>query len=236
MVPETLQQMFDVSPAQWMVGCTKWWKWLLPSGGVIFRCRRRRCAGRDAAEVEAHCDRCPAQRHPEIRRGFPVSGRQRSSGYSFLHALCRDALYRKVPAGRRSRLHGMLARAEERLYASDPKRIAAELAGHLGIFPCRGHCPRLRFCAWPRTAPIPASPRKKPCGIWSAHSPWSNGCVRTIGPRRAWTCSHSAHCCECPTGTCKVRLWIIRSWCRKPACPAPGIAKAGRCSKASTPS
>src|SRR5215472_8332284 len=56
-----------------------------------------------------------------------------SSGYSFIHVLCRDALYRRVGAARRSHLHGLLARAEERLYAADPKRAAGELAGHFEI-------------------------------------------------------------------------------------------------------
>ena len=47
--------------------------------------------------------------------------------------LCRDSLYRRLPFSRRSRLHGAIARAAEALYAADPIRIAAELAGHFEL-------------------------------------------------------------------------------------------------------
>jgi hypothetical protein len=47
--------------------------------------------------------------------------------------LCRDALYRRLPPGRQSRLHGSLGNAIESLYASDPSRVAAELAGHFEL-------------------------------------------------------------------------------------------------------
>src|SRR5215831_4916629 len=90
--------------------------------------------GRDAADVESQCEEL-VRRNVILKHGetFRFPDGNESPGYSFLHALCRDALYRRVPAGRRSRLHGLLALAEERLYESDPKRAAGELAGHFEL-------------------------------------------------------------------------------------------------------
>src|SRR5262249_53922189 len=90
--------------------------------------------GWDPSEVESLCEAL-SRRHVILKRGAAVGfpDGSESPGYSFLHALCRDALYRRISAGRRSRLHGMLGRAKEQLYASDPKSIGAELAGHFEL-------------------------------------------------------------------------------------------------------
>ena len=228
MVPETLQQMFERQSGQLDSRVQEMLEMAAVDGESFSVAAAAAALNRDAAEVEAQCGNRPAQRDPEIRRAFPVPGRQRIPGYSSLHALCRDALYQKVPAGRRSRLHGMLARAEERLYASDPKRIAAELAGHFEMSGDIAHA--IRFCAWPRTAPIPASPRKKPCGIWSAHSPWSNGCVRTIGPDAHGPARTARTAANVLLGPARCGCGY-QEWVQEPARPAPGSRKPGAARK-----
>src|SRR5262249_35089872 len=90
--------------------------------------------GWDTPTVESRCETLVRQ-HVILKRGgtgrFPDG--MESSGYSFVHALCREALDRIIPPGRRARLHGLLAAAEEKLYAADPERIAGEIAGHFEI-------------------------------------------------------------------------------------------------------
>ncbi|PWU06032.1 MAG: hypothetical protein C5B51_13140 [Terriglobia bacterium] len=131
LVPETLQQMFERQAAQLNAGEQEMLDVAAVAGESFSVASIAAAVGRDAAEVESDCERL-VRRHLILKHGeefrFPDGGE--SPGYSFLHALCRDALYRRIPIGRRSRLHGQLGRAEERLYASDPKRVATQLAGH----------------------------------------------------------------------------------------------------------
>jgi hypothetical protein len=90
--------------------------------------------GWDSTEVESLCEGL-LKRQVILRRGQAVrypDGAE-SPGYCFLHGLCRDTLYRRIPAGRRSRLHGLLGRADEQLHATDPARVAAELAGRFEL-------------------------------------------------------------------------------------------------------
>ena len=140
MVPETLQQMFErqaaqLSPSeQEMLDCAA-------AAGEMFAVSSVAAAlGRDAADLETQCEQL-VSRHMILKRGdlvrFPDGAE--SAGYAFVHALCRDALYRRIPPGRRSRLHSRLGQAEEQLYAADLKRVAAQLAGH---FELAGALPR----------------------------------------------------------------------------------------------
>ena len=134
LLPETLQQMFERQAAQ-LSGPEQEMLDAAASSGESFSVAVVALAlGRDAADVESACESL-VRRHLILKRAemlrFPDGAE--SPGYSFLHALCRDALYRRVPPGRRSRLHGHLGRAEEQLYASDPNRVAAQLAGHFGL-------------------------------------------------------------------------------------------------------
>ena len=89
---------------------------------------------RDGAEVENTCEAL-VRRQVVLKRAEPIRfpDGAGSSRYSFLHVLCRDALYRRLLPSRQSRLHGLLGNAAEVLYASDPSRIAAELAGHFEL-------------------------------------------------------------------------------------------------------
>jgi predicted ATPase len=133
-VPNTLQQMFEhqaahlTQPEQDMLAAAA------VAGESFNIASVASILGVDPAAVESLCESLVRQqiilKHSEVVR-FPDG--IESSGYSFIHVLCRDALYRRVPAGRRSRLHGLLAQAEERLYAADPRRVAGELAGHFEI-------------------------------------------------------------------------------------------------------
>ncbi|MBL8700063.1 MAG: AAA family ATPase [Alphaproteobacteria bacterium] len=53
-----------------------------------------------------------------------------ATGYRFLHALYRQAIYERVPAARRSELHRRIGEREERAYGDKAGSIAAELAIH----------------------------------------------------------------------------------------------------------
>jgi predicted ATPase len=133
-VPDTLQQMFErqasqlSDPEQQMLDAAAIAGESFSIAGVAAT------LGWDPAQVESLCEAL-VRRQVILKRGdlvrFPDG--TESAGYSFLHALCRDALYRRIPSGRRARLHGLLGNAEEQLYASDPKRISAELAGRFEI-------------------------------------------------------------------------------------------------------
>src|SRR5262249_42125455 len=108
-VPDTIQQMFERQAAQLTeseqamldTAAVTGWSFPIPTIATAL--------GRDAAQGEVLCEAL-ARRHlirkraPAVR--FPDG--TESPAYSFLHALCRDALYRRIPAGRRlaSRLVG----------------------------------------------------------------------------------------------------------------------------------
>ena len=133
-VPETLQQMFERQAGRLDRGVQEVLEMAAAAGESFSVAGVAGALGRDAAEVESQCDEL-VRRQVILKPGemFRFPDGNESPGYSFLHALCRDALYRRVPAGRRSRLHGMLGLAEEKLYESDPKRTAGELAGHFEL-------------------------------------------------------------------------------------------------------
>jgi DNA-binding winged helix-turn-helix (wHTH) protein len=133
-VPETLQQMFERQSGQLDARAQEMLEMAAVAGEAFSVAGVAAALNRDAAEVESQCDEL-VRRNVILKpgEGFRFPDGNESPGYSFLHALCRDALYRKLPTGKRSRLHGMLALAEEKLYESDPKRIAAELAGHFEL-------------------------------------------------------------------------------------------------------
>jgi len=53
-----------------------------------------------------------------------------AAGFEFLHALYRDVLYQRLPAGRRAELHRQVGAREEAAYGERASEIAAELAMH----------------------------------------------------------------------------------------------------------
>jgi predicted ATPase len=53
-----------------------------------------------------------------------------AASFGFRHALYRDVLYERVPAGQRAELHRRIAEREEQAYGERAKEIAAELAHH----------------------------------------------------------------------------------------------------------
>lgn len=129
-VPNTLQSMFERQYNH----LTEWEQEILAiaaAEGEIFSTASIAAALGREAEVEAACEGL-AKRQAFLKRAESIQfpdGAQ-SPRYSFLHVLCRDALYRGLPPTRRSHLHALLGRANEQLYASDPSRVATELAGH----------------------------------------------------------------------------------------------------------
>lgn len=134
LVPGTLQQMFERHAAQLEQADQDMLDAAATAGELFSVSALAAALGWEGTQVEARCEAL-VRRHVILKRGgqirFPDGSE--SSGYSFLHALCRDALYRRIPSGRRARLHGLLGQADEQLYASDPKRIAAGLAGHFEL-------------------------------------------------------------------------------------------------------
>jgi DNA-binding winged helix-turn-helix (wHTH) protein/predicted ATPase len=53
-----------------------------------------------------------------------------AAGFEFLHAVYRDVLYQRLPAGRRAELHRLLGAREETAYGERAREVAAELAMH----------------------------------------------------------------------------------------------------------
>jgi DNA-binding winged helix-turn-helix (wHTH) protein/predicted ATPase len=53
-----------------------------------------------------------------------------ASGFEFVHALYRNVLYQRIPAGRRAELHREIGTREERAYGERSAEIAAALAMH----------------------------------------------------------------------------------------------------------
>jgi len=134
LVPETLQQMFERQAGQLERSQQEMLEAAAASGESFSVASVAAALGWDGPQVESHCEAL-TRRHVILKHGelvrFPDGSE--SEGYCFLHGLCRDALYRRTAAGRRSRLHGMLGKAGEQLFAADPKRVAGELAGHFEL-------------------------------------------------------------------------------------------------------
>jgi hypothetical protein len=133
-VPDTLQNMFELQADQ-LTHSEREIVEAAAAEGEVFRIASIAYAlGRDQAEVEDCCDAL-SKRHVLLKRAEPVRfpDGAASARYSFLHVLCRDALYRRLSPGRRSRLHSSLGDAIEKLYSSDLPRVAAELAGHFEL-------------------------------------------------------------------------------------------------------
>lgn len=62
--------------------------------------------------------------------GFEWPGGGLSARFRFIHALYREAVYERVPAGRRSRLHRFVGEALERAYGAGDDASANQLARH----------------------------------------------------------------------------------------------------------
>jgi tetratricopeptide (TPR) repeat protein len=88
---------------------------------------------RPVSEVEACCTRLSRQERFVAAHGMSEwpDGTVASS-FRFHHALYRDVLYDRVPAGHRVELHRQIAVREETAYGEQAGEIAAELANHYG--------------------------------------------------------------------------------------------------------
>lgn len=115
-------------------------------------------AGLPAAEVEAACHAI-AREYPILR----ASGTEEwpdgtlASRFGFTHALYREALYERLPAGRRLQLHLRIGERLALAYERRPGEIAAQLALHFD----RGRDPA-RAVTWLRHAGEAALRRKAP--------------------------------------------------------------------------
>lgn len=85
----------------------------------------------DLATIEGACDRL-ARQGRFLRARTPVTWPDGTlaTGYGFLHALYRQAIYERVPIARRGDLHRRIAEREEQAYGDKATMIAAELAIH----------------------------------------------------------------------------------------------------------
>jgi tetratricopeptide (TPR) repeat protein len=131
LVPETLQQMFERQALQLSAPEQEMLDVAATAGERFSVAAVAAATGRDPDDIESACEDL-VRRQVILKRGdlirFPDGAE--SPGYLFVHALCRDALYRRIPSGRRARLHGQLGRAREQLHAADPQRMAGQMAGH----------------------------------------------------------------------------------------------------------
>lgn len=133
-IPDTLQNMFELQAGQ-LTQAEREIVEAAAAEGEIFRTASiARALGRDQAEVEDCCEAL-TKRQVLLKPAEPVRlpGGAESARYSFLHVLCREALYRRLRPGRRSRLHSSLGNAIEDLYSSELERVAAELAAHFEL-------------------------------------------------------------------------------------------------------
>lgn len=107
------------------------------------------------AEVEAAC--AAVARRQQLIRAAGVehwADRTVTERYRFHHALYRDALYRRLTAGRRAELHRRAAECLQRAHGEQANELASELAMHYQ----RGHDER-RAIEWLRRAGRVASLR-----------------------------------------------------------------------------
>jgi len=133
-VPETLQRMFERQAGQLTESEQEIVDVAAVEGEIFSTHSVAAVLDRSPVEVETVCEDL-VRRQVFLKRAEPVrfpDGTQ-SPRYCFLHVLCRESLYRRLALSRRSRLHGAIARATEVLYAADPSRVAAEVAGHFEL-------------------------------------------------------------------------------------------------------
>ena len=79
-----------------------------------------------------------------VGAGLVVPSRRVPGRYGFSHLILRDALYGRIPAARRPRLHLRVGEALERLPPGDPDARLSQLARHLGAAAGSGSEPGLR--------------------------------------------------------------------------------------------
>jgi DNA-binding winged helix-turn-helix (wHTH) protein/tetratricopeptide (TPR) repeat protein len=89
----------------------------------------------DTTTVEEHCEALVERQllHPVGVTTWPDG--TVTAGYAFVHALYQQAVYERLGAGRRARLHQRLGGCLEAAYGAQAGEIAAELAEHF----VRGH-------------------------------------------------------------------------------------------------
>ena len=133
-VPETLQRMFEDQAGQLTEAERDIVDAAAVEGEVFSSTSIAIALEKDPLDVETSCEAL-FRRHLFLRRAEPIRfpDGTRSPRYRFLHVLCRDALYHRLPSSRQSRLHGLIGRAVKVLYAADPARVAAELGGHFEL-------------------------------------------------------------------------------------------------------
>ena len=133
-LPETIQNMFEHHADQLTESEREIVNAAAAEGELCSTATLAVALARDETEIEGVCEAL-VKRQVIFKRAeavrFPDGGL--SPRYSFLHVLCRDALYRRLTPRGQARLHGLLGDALEVLYQSDPSRIASELAGHFEL-------------------------------------------------------------------------------------------------------
>jgi DNA-binding winged helix-turn-helix (wHTH) protein len=83
----------------------------------------------DPDVFEELCDRLARRNHIVRSAGsLDLPDGTTSPSYEFVHALYREVVYRRMPAGRRARLHRHIGEWGESLYASQPHEAASWLA------------------------------------------------------------------------------------------------------------
>src|SRR5215471_10152781 len=133
-VPDTLQRMFEHQAAELPESEQEIVNVAAVEGEIFSTACLAAVLDRNPLEVESVCEDL-VRRQVFLRRVEPVrfpDGKQ-SPRYCFLHVLCRDSLYRRLALSQQSRLHGAIGKSMETLYAADPIRVAAELAGHFEL-------------------------------------------------------------------------------------------------------
>ena len=133
-IPDTVQSMFEHQAGQLTESEREIVDAAAVEGELFSTATIAAALDRDPLEVESSCEALVG-RQLFLRRAEPICfpDGTPSPRYSFLHVLCRDVLYRRLPLSRQSRLHGLVGRAMEALFATDPSRVAAELAGHFEL-------------------------------------------------------------------------------------------------------
>jgi DNA-binding SARP family transcriptional activator len=79
-----------------------------------------------------------------VAAGLVLPSRRVPGRYGFSHVIVRDAVYGRIPAARRRRLHLRIGEALERLPAGDPDARLSQLTRHLGAAASSGSEPGVR--------------------------------------------------------------------------------------------
>lgn len=127
-VPESLRQMIELQMERLSPEELRSLEAASVTGALFSAEVSAAAANMDAEDFEDLCEQLSRQHL--IVRSTDSNEVPASERYEFVHSLYREVFYRRQPPGRRAKLHLLIARRLEALYAQRLSEAAAELAHH----------------------------------------------------------------------------------------------------------